>query len=272
MSCSICGGIPEVVKRGVRDSEEYEVYKCGECGTGFLYPVPEIDYQTKYFAECGHTDPEAYYIECVPEAATRIVEVIDSISITCDTRLLEVGCGVGAFATMIAGVCNVSVVEPYDQYREWIRGRADIDIYHSLDSVKTRFDCVVMFHVLEHVPDPISFLHRIGRLTDTIYIEVPNYDDRMLSVDSYRDYFYQKAHSYYLNRKSMRYIAEEVGMTAEIKYKQRYNMGNHKYWIVEGKPGGNDKYPELVRDFGYVYDKALIDSGTADTMICTLRR
>ena len=272
VNCYICNSKSKKIKTGTRDSD-HEVYKCTVCDIQFLYPMQDVKdyYENQYWIEQGKTDCPVVYINNLREAAIRVVEVMDNPYITNNTRMLEVGCGVGAFTVTMGNACYMAAVEPDCNYRRWLYGlELDIEIYPSIDSVDKSYDHVVMFHVLEHVPDPVEFLRKLFKLSGRIYIEIPNSNDAMLSNKDYKDYFYQKVHLYYMNEISMRYIADILGVSIRVKYKQRYNIGNHMYWNAYGEPGGNDRYPDVVANIGNSYSDNLIRLGISDTMICIL--
>ena len=53
-----------------------------------------------------------------------------------------------------------------------------------------KYDVIVMFQVLEHIPEPVLFLKNVGRLlkkTGKLIIEVPNLDDHLLNLNE--EYF-----------------------------------------------------------------------------------
>jgi SAM-dependent methyltransferase len=96
-------------------------------------------------------------------------------------RLLDVGCGSGAFARMMSGRGYDAVgVEPFSLGRpvkepglELIRAP-----FESVRSELGRFDVVTMWHVLEHIPDPKALLEGVLEVLNpdgVLVVSVPNF-------------------------------------------------------------------------------------------------
>lgn len=88
--------------------------------------------------------------------------------------VLEIGCGKGLFLEMLrAGGFDASGVDP-----SYVG--PDESVVRALYSPELglRAEAIVVRHVLEHIPDPFSFLEMVGRANGggSIYIEVPSLD------------------------------------------------------------------------------------------------
>ena len=85
--------------------------------------------------------------------------------------LLEVGCGKGLFLGMLrdAGFDVLGIDPSYDG--------DDPSVVRALyePSLSLRAECIVLRHVLEHIPDPVSFLAKMNEANGggLVYIEVP---------------------------------------------------------------------------------------------------
>lgn len=269
--CYICGGNSIKIRDHTRDSD-HSVYKCKICDTCFLYPIPDTTnyYQDTYWIDRDKMDYDAVYSDSLSEAMIRVDDVRSTLLIDDNTKMIEIGCGIGAFTISMSKYICIDAVEPFNEYRYWIRSNNDINIYSNIYEIDTYYDYGVLFHVLEHVTDPVEFIKTLLTKSGGLYIEIPNSNDVMLNNINYSNYFYQKAHIYYMNESSMRYIADMIGCEIDIRYKMRYNIGNHMYWYTHGIPGGNNKYPEIVNRLGNDYNNELIDERISDTMICIL--
>lgn len=103
--------------------------------------------------------------------------------------LIEVGCGKGGFLEQLASVgFSITGMDPaYEGDNPAIRKE-----YFTLDS-SVLADAVILRHVLEHIPDPVSFLSGIRDANGgkgLIYIEVPCFD-WILANQSWFDVFYE---------------------------------------------------------------------------------
>ena len=182
--CPICGSSQGVlVQKGARHAPEAEVRRCGACGLVFLWPRPNADdlahyYETCYRENYGDLPVEERYLEDLPEARRR-VERLRPLHPA--VRVLEIGCGSGAFLDAVRPyVEQLQGVEPDRESRTWIEGRLGLAVaadFESLRPEEETFDLVVMFHVLEHLPDPLAFLRSLPKLLRAggkAVIEVPN--------------------------------------------------------------------------------------------------
>ena len=98
-------------------------------------------------------------------------------------RLLDVGCGNGAFLRAFSGALpswSLAGTELSDKYRATIEGIKGIEALYTCppESVPGKFDLISMVHVLEHIPGPAEIL--VGLLDKLqpgglLVIEVPDY-------------------------------------------------------------------------------------------------
>lgn len=100
-------------------------------------------------------------------------------------ELLEVGCYAGIFLkTAKEREWKVSGVEPIKKASEFTQSKYKVKVYNStlneMDVPKEHFDCICLFHVLEHLEDPFQAIEKIydGLKEDGILvIEVPNFQN-----------------------------------------------------------------------------------------------
>jgi SAM-dependent methyltransferase len=98
-------------------------------------------------------------------------------------NILDIGCGTGYFAgTMKEAGWVVTGIEPNEKARNFGISRFRINVLSpdSLSDLPDKsFDCITMWHVMEHFHDPVRYSDEIGRLlqTDSICIAaLPNCD------------------------------------------------------------------------------------------------
>jgi ubiquinone/menaquinone biosynthesis C-methylase UbiE len=145
-----------------------------------------------------------------PQHAAMVAAYLADLELADEARVLEVGCGTGAIARMVAGQPGVGDVVGLDpspilleRARELAEDIPDLDFVEGdgrqLPFEDAVFDAVVLHRVLSHVPDPeqvlaqsFRVLRRKGRLAvfdgdyATITLATHDFDPLQLCVDAFR--------------------------------------------------------------------------------------
>lgn len=295
IKCTLCGcedtQYIDSKIRNIEENSECKMYKCSKCETHFMYPLPKSEELEEYydgkFREEVHTG--AYYEDetlkwvfnyFTPEAIKRVERVKKDLKKT--DEILEVGCSVGYFLNAIVDNVESAYGTEWDSKA---RGYIENSINHP--SIKTaknpedfnkKFDKIFMFHVLEHIEDPVEFLTGLKQMlkeNGKIYIEVPNVDDVMVKTfdcKAFEEFYYKKAHIFNFNEKGLKYIFEKCGFVDyDITFIERYGIANHFYWLRNGKPSGNVAYKDIFEDeLNEVYVKALVKAKQTDTLFAVI--
>lgn len=273
MLCPVCDGEEAVlIETGIRNDPEGQIWRC-DCGLEYLDPQPTVDdlsefYSSEYRAKSGAV--MARFLRDMHEASRRMSE----LDINENTRLLEIGSGSGAFLVTARQVIpNAWGVEPDEESWRFIADMEAITVYKSVGELPEhdRFDLIVMFHVLEHLPDPVGFLNELREKlakNGKIVVEVPNADDAMLKNKAYRKkYFYQKAHLWYFNWHSLRKVFALAGMDTEMYLIQRYNLRNTLRWTFKRRNNGDGQPGDLKKNWiSDMYAKRLMARAKSDTL------
>jgi 2-polyprenyl-3-methyl-5-hydroxy-6-metoxy-1,4-benzoquinol methylase len=278
ISCYLCGSTK---CSKIHDKIRYDMpprpFRCDQCGFVFLYPrmTPESEkefYEKTYRSEYDKQDAESLWESSLPEAKKRVSRFTDLYSP--DIRLLEIGCASGYFLSEVKEhVKSVIGVELTKNYVKFARDRG-LDVKESLDEVVDHScDLIFMFHVLEHIEDPIHFLEELKKKlspTGKLVIEVPNVEDVLVSVykiQNHLDFYWEIAHNYYFSKQTLETVLEKAGFRYEIFPLQRYDLSNHMYWMLNGKPGGqgffNFIFPQSLLN---EYESALKEKFLCDTI------
>lgn len=140
----------------------------------------------------------------------------------------------------------------------------------------TKYDIISMFHVFEHLEDPMEILKNIyGALkeTGTLIVEVPHARDALISMygcDAFRKFTFWEEHLILHTKKSLQVFLEQAGFkNVTVENAQRYPLPNHIYWLSEGKPGGQNVLS--VTDNGS-YEQHLVEKDATDTIIAFAKR
>lgn len=245
--------LTEKLRRG-----EGKVFFCESCKHGFLDLKPKIDMK-KYYSE----EYRKEYSNRADVSSTNAQEIFDVYNQYQDSRLeiirpalnknkslLEVGISSGQFVDHIKNEVNIiNGIELDKDCCDYVNNIIGIETdYNYLPESKfkeNKYDLVCSFQVMEHVPDPTSFLHELINATESngkIFIEVPNLHDPLLNVwnnDAYKDFYYHSAHLHYFTEESLLKVALEAGLKpdmVEFEYTQDYNLLNHLNWITNNAP------------------------------------
>lgn len=278
ISCYLCGSTDcTMIHDHIRYDMSPRPYQCNRCGFVYLYPrmTPEHEkefYEKLYRSTYEQQDAESLWTTSLPEAQLRAKRFKHFF--TPETRVLEVGCACGYFLFSIKDyVKTVTGVELTTDFITFAREKG-LNVRASLDDIDDEScDLIFLFHVLEHIEDPIKFLRTISKKlspTGKLIIEVPNVEDILLSVykiKSHLDFYWEVAHKYYFSQKSLREVLTRAGYRTEIYPFQRYDLSNHMYWMQYGKPGGQGRYnvhftSSLLKE----YEKCLKDQFLCDTI------
>ncbi|MDP1878042.1 MAG: class I SAM-dependent methyltransferase [Actinomycetota bacterium] len=191
--------------------------------------------------------------------------------------VLDFGCGEGNFLRAVApGATSVTGIELQDSYRN--RLNADgIACYAGLDEVPEDLDAVFMFHVLEHLPEPLETLARIRALlapkSGRLVVEVPHARDLLLSTlqnEAFTSFTLWSQHLVLHTRDSLDRLLRAAGFRVEsIMGVQRYGLPNHLTWLSEGKPGGHrgPLAPMETPALHHAYASALSGLDANDTLV-----
>ncbi|MGB9643423.1 MAG: class I SAM-dependent methyltransferase [Candidatus Ratteibacteria bacterium] len=280
VACYLCGntGI-ETIQNGVRHDNTSKVKKCDHCGLVFLFPLPDEKELNNYYAiqyRNEYHDPPApeRFVSDLPEAKIRLKRIKRYLNF--DTSILEVGCGTGAFLSQVKPLVKKVVgIEVDEESRTWIQKNFKIDVYSDIKKQddKLKFDIIVMFHVLEHLLNPVEYLSnpkKILKDNGRIFIEVPNINDALLSlynIDTFKKFYFQKAHLCYFSKETLTKVCEKAGLSTSVRGIQRYDFNNHIHWMITGKPGGQGFFQSIFPDsFCKQYARILIEKGYSDTL------
>lgn len=285
-SCLLCEfNRFQTISSNVRDSKNHKIIKCKKCGHIQLYPIPTVD-EDKEFYDKNLQDKNINYFGGIKENRKKSVadterrmEMLKKIVKKSD-KILEIGSGHGFFVeSMHNSGYNITGIEISKEKRKLSKKITnaeilDIDINQD-DHKLEKFNFILMFHVLEHLVNPIEFLKKLKKIlakNGKILVEVPNSDDVQLEKNqNYADFYWQRAHIHYFNPKKLRFVFKKAGLNSEIIGVQRYSIENMISWKLTGKPQLNEPTFHLEEPYKWLdnqYKQKLEKSLKCDTIIC----
>lgn len=182
--CPVCGG-PAFDEALLLPDIGLRVIDCRNCGLGRLHPAPAP-------AEIARWYPKSYYGHEGAKFSWLIEWLVRAVGsrharflirqLPAGARVLDVGCGRGAaLRPLLAAGCEVHGFELTADALSGIDPRIHTRVAGSLVEAgfePASFDMVILWHVLEHVPNPREVLSEIARLLrprGLLIVAVPNY-------------------------------------------------------------------------------------------------
>lgn len=172
--CASCGGAESIL---VETYNGYKIYRCSSCGLEFCNPMKSMS-AAEYSADAAYN-----HFRALGENSQRSVlwwghkqfvkTAIKKLSLKSHAKILDIGCGTGAFV-------DFALKHGYDSYGVDFDGNS-VRIAHKSSELRDRvflanatsirdlfsgskFDVVTFFEVLEHVEDLHAFLSLVSDL------------------------------------------------------------------------------------------------------------
>lgn len=259
--CPLCGEVANQILAHQLRRGKGKVLYCSGCEHGFL--AENLIQDTKAYYDGEYRQEYSHNADAATTNAREIFEIYSQFQadrlrhiepeLNADSTVLEVGASAGQFLSHIKNrVAKVNAIELDSAcckfLNEIIGVECDTEFLENSRFANERYNIICAFQVMEHVEDPVAFLttlKRVARPGATIFIEVPNLRDPLLSiwdVPTYRKFFYHSAHLHYFTEKSVRQVAEKAGFTGanmEVIFTQDYNLLNHLHWMMNDGPQAN---------------------------------
>ena len=293
--CNLCGSRDaELVTDSLRFGVKRNVVRCLNCQLSYLFPLMSAEEEKKLYEEEYRNVPdvEGHYL---PQEAEGFFETELNINaerfsrvagvLTPEARILEIGCAAGSFLYCAKDkVAECIGVELHKAFASFVRHKLGIPTFdlplEECDFPPESFDAIFLFHVLEHLRDPVNYLqllHYLLKAGGYAFIELPNIDDALLTLynlTSYQAFYYQPPHSYYFSRHTLSQLLKKAGFQPRVSMLQRYSLLNHLNWIFRGKPQAKPSlkigFPLSLIDWPYRGLLRLTDK--ADTLFAVAQK
>lgn len=283
-TCYLCGHHDfEKLDGIVRDNPDLDVLRCKNCSLVFLSSFDHIC--DNFYEEDGmfggdfdsETRLKKWLKETKADDERRFKHLKKSIK---GKKILDFGCGNGGFLTRTAKVAQkANGIELQESIKDH-HFQNGLKVFKNIDEVEEKFDFITLFHVLEHIKDPIELLKKMGgKLNEggQIIIEVPNSNDALITIYKniwFMRFTYWSCHLYLFNEHTLLDLVEKAGFKVNyLKQVQRYGLVNHFWWQFFKKPGGHKKLWFL--NWGFLnrwYEKSLASLNATDTLVVSISK
>jgi SAM-dependent methyltransferase len=169
--------------------ESFEIFRCASCGFLFTQDSPGADEIYRYYQSedyISHSDTSSGIINKVYHLARELMlkrkrRIIEKITGLKNGSLLDVGSGTGHFASLMKkSGWRIKGIEISEKARDFSKSVFGVDIISpkGISDLKPEsFDCVTLWHVLEHFHEPekyISDIYYMLKPGGTCVIALPN--------------------------------------------------------------------------------------------------
>lgn len=250
--CLICKSDNfKFITTNVRDSKKHRLAKCQKCSHVQLFPFPlnkelkKINDENLQDENIGYYGTIENYREKNNENTIRRGNLVSKL-VKKNAKILEIGSGHGFFLEYMNNLGYDIIGIEISEEKRILSNKVssvsilNVDLKNKVPKIGP-YDLIAMFHILEHLENPIDFLTQARKLVKTrgkVVIEVPNFEDLQMNVNkAYRMWEPQLSHLHYFTPRTLRKVLQKAGFKKiTIKGVQRYGIENMFHWRIMEKP------------------------------------
>jgi 2-polyprenyl-3-methyl-5-hydroxy-6-metoxy-1,4-benzoquinol methylase len=209
----------------------FPVFRCAACDFTFTQDYPEENEIGRYYESedyISHTDSDRGFSNKLYRLARKIMltrkrGLVRKITSLQTGNILDIGSGTGYFASaMKQSGWIVKGIEINEKARNFAAERFDLEVAPPDDLPRltsNSYDCITLWHVLEHFHDPVKYLSDIKRLLKpgaVCIVALPN--SNSYDAKYYKSYWAAwdvPRHLWHFNPATFRHLAEKEGFRFE---------------------------------------------------------
>lgn len=262
----------------VRDRDDICVLRCRKSGVIFTSTSKHMD--ISHYTE-KHEFPH-YWKEDNRKRALLDAFADDSrrknqfLPIISNKSWMDVGTGTGGILDQLKGfAAKIVAIEPQQRALDVLKQEGYEAYADIADAPSDTFDIITLFHVFEHLTEPLKILETAYSKLNVggkIVIEVPHARDFLftqLDLEEFKNFTFWSEHLVLHNRASLTAFLERANFrNITISGFQRYNLANHLHWMKKKKPGGHIHWSMLSNErLDVEYSSMLASIDMTDTLI-----
>ncbi len=211
--------------------------KCNLCNHVFITPVLNEKELDNYYLENSFSKeireseiPTPEGMEFRDKRAKKRFELIKYF-LNEDSKNLEIGCSSGNFLKLISKISIDSIgIDPSTSYVNYAAKqnlKVINDTYPCLELENLKFDNIFIFHVIEHVANPIELLVNIKRnlkQNGKLFIELPLLDKVIDKRKKLSKKYFQKSHLHDFSSSNLEIVLNNLG----LKINNIQNIANQR--------------------------------------------
>ncbi|MDR1296373.1 MAG: class I SAM-dependent methyltransferase [Deltaproteobacteria bacterium] len=250
-SCNLCGGdAVTVLSETDRRGRSLRTVICSKCGLVYTDPLP-FDVMQYYSAEYrldykGAYIPKPKHVYRAGMTALDRFRKLGQGFLTSGASLLDIGSGGGEFVYLCRSLgLKAAGVEPNQGYAEYSKKELNLDIIigrADQDLPQENLDAVTIWHVLEHIDDPLAVLAKLKKIIKPkghLVIEVPNIEAVCQAPGS----TFHAAHIFSFSPKTLEALAFKAGYE-KVSLSVSSDGGNILLVCRPREDGGNILEPD----------------------------
>lgn len=198
----------------------WSYYRCSRCGLIVLHPVPD-ESTLRAFYNDGYTVDFKHYVKNIRRAARSALEDLRQ-HFPKRGSLLEIGCSYGSFlAEARQDGWNVTGIELSEDAAAYAKEHYKLRVFsgelcNNLPELGEQlYDAVVLFHVIEHIPDPIQFLsdcRKILKPGGALVLRTPNASSLIARITGpFWQWISPPAHLFLYSPATLRFLLQKAG-------------------------------------------------------------
>lgn len=260
VNCNLCNANKYTI---FKEIDGYRLVKCKGCGLVYLNPRPtqqEIheQYSAGYHIErlLGQEPKTQEEIgQEISKNTGRAEEIVKQFG---DKRkLLDIGCGAGFFIACLKGYdWDVTGIDVSEWASGFARDKLGLNVFTGgVEDVpfNEQFDVITMYHVLEHLPNPLKTLKRVSEILandGVLVIKGPNLAsfDRIWHGKNWRGYD-PPFDLYHFNPKTYRMMLTKAGLSIQKIVFQYWDPLAHLLEIRLGDGLRGDHPSDVIENF-----------------------
>lgn len=240
--CKLCGEIRSKLKYQV---DGFDLVQCANCGLISLRNPLSLadehdlydDYYKISFSQDYHRNSAEPGLKTLWEINEQRVQMIKTIMT--GRKLLDVGSGQGFFLYHAQqhgfSVTGIDVSSRAIEFcKQAFRINVQLQNINQDFHLDEKFEIITMWHILEHVSDPLVFLKQIRRLLSPqgrLIIEVPNINSLKFRLASPQHRWvggnHPRHHKYFFSWKTLRHFLKKAGYDSVEKINLNYDLSKH---------------------------------------------